>query len=110
MKVRTFLAGGVLFLSTIAIGSAKSWDVVMESATKAGNLTLPAGAYHVKVDNQQAVFTQAGTGKKFTAPVKIQQAPKKFDQTAVETQQHGDQQVIQSIDLGGTTEMLEFDE
>jgi len=42
--------------------------------------------------------------------VKIEQVPQKYDQTAVETRQEGATQVIQSIDLGGTAEKLEFTE
>jgi len=109
MKARSILAGGALFLSMVAMGSAKSWDITVDSGTKAGNIVLPAGNYSVKLNNNQALFT-SGSGKKYTVPVKVENAAKKFDQTTVQTEKQGDTQVIQSIDLGGTTEQLDFGE
>jgi hypothetical protein len=111
MKPRFLLAGAALFLSTIAIGNAKTWDVMMDSPTKAGNLLLPKGNYSVKLDkSNQAIFTAADSGKKYATTVKIQNAPQKFEATQVESTKRGDQEVIQSIDLGGTNEMLQFGE
>ena len=109
MRTRTLLAGGALFLSLVAIGSAKSWDIMVDSATKAGNVVLPAGNYSVKLNNNQALFTSE-SGKKYTVAVKVENAAKKYDQTTVQTEKQGDAQVIQSIDLGGTTEKLDFGE
>lgn len=109
MKIKTFLASGVLLLSLAAIGSAKSWDIVVDSNTKAGTALLPAGTYTVKINNNQAMFT-SDSGKKFTVPVKIANGSTKYEETAVRTQKQGDTSVIQSIDLGGTTEELQFGE
>ena len=109
MKLRSFLASGALFLSMVAMGSAKSWDIMVDSATKAGNVVLPAGNYSVKLNNNQALFTSE-SGKKYTVAVKVENAAKKYDQTTVQTEKQGDAQVIQSIDLGGTTEKLDFGE
>jgi phosphoribosylformylglycinamidine (FGAM) synthase-like amidotransferase family enzyme len=94
----------------VAIGSAKSWDITVHSATKAGSTVLPAGEYRVKLDNNQATFTETGSGKQFTVAVKVQQGDHKFDATATETVKQGDTDVIQHIDLGGTTEELQFGE
>ena len=93
----------------VAMGSAKSWDIMVDSATKAGNVVLPAGNYSVKLNNNQALFTSE-SGKKYTVAVKVENAAKKYDQTTVQTEKQGDAQVIQSIDLGGTTEKLDFGE
>ncbi len=41
MKIKTFFATGALLLSLVAIGSAKSWDIVVDSNTKVGTTVLP---------------------------------------------------------------------
>jgi uncharacterized membrane-anchored protein len=97
MKIKTFLATGAMLLSFVALGSAKSWSIVVDSNTKAGSVALPAGNYNVKVDNNQALFTSE-TGKKFTVAVKVK------------TAKQGDANVIQAIDLSGTTQELTFGE
>jgi hypothetical protein len=103
-------ATGALLLSIVAIGSAKSWDIVVDNNTKAGSVVLPAGSYSVKLNNNQATFTSEN-GKKFTVPVKVDTAAtKKYDATEVRTTKQGDTSVIQSIDLSGTTEELQFGE
>jgi|ERR1039458_5179538 hypothetical protein len=109
MRAKTFLASGLLSLAMVVIGSAKSWDIMVDSPTKAGNVMLPAGNYSVKLDNNQAIL-KSDSGKTYTVPVKVEQAGHKYSQTAVETQKEGDTSVIQSIDLGGTTDKLEFGE
>jgi hypothetical protein len=111
MKLRSTLACGALLLSMVSIGSAKTWDIIIgNSTTKAGNVMLPAGNYRLKLDNtnNQAIFIQPDSGKKFTIPVKVEQTPKKVDATTVETKNMGGNDVIQIIDLGGTTEKLNF--
>ena len=111
MRARSLMAGGVLFLSMVAIGSAKSWDIIMGSATKAGSVVLPAGNYNIRLkNNTEAVFTAADSGKTYNVPVKVEQAQHKYGDTAIETKQEGNQQVVQSIDLGGTADKLEFGE
>jgi hypothetical protein len=109
MKVRAFLATSALFLSMAAIGSAKSWDIVIDSNTKAGNVVLPAGNYSVKVNNNQALFT-SDSGKKYTVTVKVDNgAAKKYDTTELKTTKQGETSVIQAIDLSGTNEELQFE-
>jgi len=110
MKMKTMFATGALLLSLVAIGSAKSWDIVIDNNTKAGNVVLPAGSYTVKLNNNQALFTSEN-GKKFTVPVKVDTgAAKKYDATEVRTSKQGETTVIQAIDLSGTNEELQFDE
>jgi VCBS repeat-containing protein len=110
MRVRPFLLGGALFLSMVAIGSAKTWDIAVQSATQAGTVTLPAGEYSVKLNNNQALFTASNSGKTYNVPVTIQKAARKYSQTSVETKKTGETNVIQHIDLGGTMDELQFGE
>jgi hypothetical protein len=108
MKIKTFFATGAMLLSIVAIGSAKSWDIVVDANTKAGSVVLPAGNYSVRLNNNEALFISE-SGKKFTVPVKVDTAaPKKYDATEVKTVKQGDTNVINAIDLGGTTQELQF--
>ena len=109
MKMKTMFATGALLLSLVAIGSAKSWDIVIDNNTKAGSVVLPAGSYTVKLNNNQALFTSED-GRKFSVPVKVNTgATKKYDATEVRTTKQGDATVIEAIDLSGTTQELHFD-
>lgn len=110
MKIKTLFATGAMLLSFVALGSAKSWDIVVDSNTKVGTTVLPAGSYSVKLNNNQAQFTSEN-GKRFTVPVKVSNgSAKKYDATEVKTAKQGDTNVIQSIDLSGTTQELQFGE
>ena len=110
MKTTSFLAGGVLLLSAVAVVSAKSWDIALDYTAKAGNVTLPAGNYSVKLDNNQAVFRAASSDRTYNVPVKLATEPRKYDETKLEVKVQGDTEMIEAIDLAGTATKLEFGE
>jgi hypothetical protein len=110
MTTRSLLLAGTLALSCLTLANAKSYNIMLSSPANAGTLQLKAGAYQVKVEGSNAVFTNVDSGKKFTAPVKIENASKKFDQTAVDTTSKSGTDQIQSIELGGSTTQLQFGE
>jgi hypothetical protein len=106
MTTKSLLLTGALALASLSIGYAKSYDLVFSTPVRAGNLQLQPGQYTLKVKGNTATFTNVETDKTYTAPVKIQDAGKKFDVTAVDTSK--DQ--IQKIELGGSNNELEFGE
>jgi hypothetical protein len=108
MSARSLLIVGALTLGSLGIASAKSYDITLTAPAKAGNIELKPGDYKVKVEGSQAVFTDTGNSKTFTAPVKVGQAGKKFDATTVESSKVGDMDNIQAIELGGSSTKLEF--
>ncbi len=108
MTTKSLLLIGTLALAGLA--SAKSYDIVLSGATKAGNIELGAGQYSLQVKGTNAVFTNVETGKSFTAAVKVQNAGKKFEQTAVDSQKQNGQDQIKSIELGGSSTLLELGE
>lgn len=108
MTTKSLLMIGTLALASIA--SAKSYDIILSAPTKAGNVQLNAGEYNLKVKGTNAVFTNVETGKSFTAPVKVQQAAKKFDNTAVDTKSNNGADEIKTIELGGSMTQLELGE
>jgi len=97
-----------LAVSSFTIASAKSYDIVLSSPTKAGSLELKPGQYRLKVEGTNAVFTNIDSAKSFTTPVKVENATEKFDVTQVETNKVGSEDSIQEIDLGGSHTKLGF--
>jgi len=108
MNIRSFLIVGTLSLASLGIASAKSYDVVINQPTMAGAATLQPGEYKLKVENNQAVFTDVQNRKSVTAPVKVENANQKFNETQVETTHQADMEHISTIDLGGSTTQLNF--
>jgi chemotaxis response regulator CheB len=107
MKNR-LLVVGALALASLSLASAKTYDIILTQASKAGNVQLAPGEYHLKVEGSNAVFTNLDNNKHFTVPVKVQSADKKFDQTAVETDDTNGSSTVQAIELGGSTTKLGF--
>ena len=70
-------------------------------------MQLKAGEYKVKVDGTNAVFTDKQF-KSVTAPVKVEQARKKFQYTAVDASKEGDVDKVNAIEFGGSNTRLEF--
>jgi hypothetical protein len=107
MKNRILLVGA-LTLASLSLASAKTYDIILTQASKAGNVQLAAGEYHLKIQGSNAVFTNLDNNKSFTVPVKVENAEKKFDQTAVDTNDANGSTTVQSIELGGSTTKLGF--
>ncbi len=108
MTKRSLLLLGVLAMSILSIASAKSYSITFTSPTVVGSTQLAAGDYTLKVDGTNAVFTNVNSNKSVTAPVKIENGAKKYDQTSVETTMNGAAQQINDIQLGGSTTKLNF--
>jgi hypothetical protein len=111
MTIKSILFSAALAAATVTMASAKSYDVVFSDPVMAGNLQLQAGQYSLKVEGSNAIFTDQKTYQSFTAPIKkIDNAQKKFDQTMVDTDKNGNVDLLKSIDLAGSTSILEFGE
>jgi hypothetical protein len=108
MTAKSLLFVGALGVASLGIASAKSYDIVLTSPAMAGNLELKPGAYQLKVEGSQAVFTDTRTSKTWTAPVKAETAATKFGETTVESTTQGDMAHIHTIDLAGSNTKLEF--
>ena len=109
MKNRCLFLATALATVGLSLASAKSYDITLSEATKAGVVQLAPGTYKVKVEGANAVFTDM-KGKKTSTPIKIENAGRKHDLTAVETTTSNDGAKLQSIELGGSTETIEFGE
>ena len=108
MTTRSLLIVGALTLSSLGIASAKSFDIILGAPAMAGDTELKAGEYKLKVDGNQAIFTDTQSSKSFTVPVKVENGDHKFGQTSVETTSQKGMDSIQTIDLAGSNTKLEF--
>jgi hypothetical protein len=104
MTTKSLFLIGTLALAGIA--SAKSYDIVLSASAQAGSVQLAAGEYSLKLQGTNAVFTNVATGKSVTAPVKVENAAKKFEETAVDSNANK----ITAIELGGSNTKLEMGE
>ena len=71
-------------------------------------MQLKSGSYDVKVDGDKAIFTDVNSSKKYSVPVKLENAAKKFEYTKVETTNGGKADVLKDIQLGGSTTQVNF--
>jgi hypothetical protein len=120
MTRKSLFVACILTLSAMGIASAKSYDVTLGKAARAGAIELKPGNYAVKLVNGQAVFTRevsgsevyptdaTGDGKPINVPVTVEHAGKKFSQTSLQTTDKGGAAAVQEIDLGGTDTKLVF--
>lgn len=106
--MKKFLVVAGLALSSLTVLSAKTYDIVLSSKTKAGALELKPGQYKLKIDGSNAVFTDTSKGKSYTTPVKVETTDKKFPDTRVQSVKDGDAEKITEIDLGGAKTKLGF--
>ena len=67
---------------------------------------MKPGAYKLKIEGSQAVFTDVKSGKSFNVPVKVENAEKKFSYTLLETADQNGMNTIHAIDLEGSTPRL----
>jgi hypothetical protein len=110
MTIKSLLCAGTLALASLTLAHAKSYDFALAKTVQAGNVQLKPGQYTVKVQGGNAVFTDAQSDKRFTAPVKIENGAIKFGVTMVDTDKQGATDQLRSIELGGSTNTLEFGE
>jgi uncharacterized protein YdbL (DUF1318 family) len=105
MKLKLTILFAVIGLS---LASAKSYDISLSQASKAGTLDLQAGDYKIAVDGTKVTFTLIKTGKSVETAASVQAAPKKFSVTLVDAEAVSGTNKIHEIDLGGTTTKVLF--
>ncbi|MEO8097988.1 MAG: hypothetical protein ABI811_09830 [Acidobacteriota bacterium] len=107
-KFGIYVAAAALSMAVIA--AAKSYEVDFAKPVQAGGAQLAAGEYKVKLEGATAVFTPANSNKSLTVPVKLESVAKKYSETTTDTVQRGGDVRLRSIELGGSTTKLEFEQ
>jgi hypothetical protein len=130
MKMNFFIGFAVLGLS---LASAKSYEISVDTVSRAGGVQLQPGVYKVTLDGSKVKFTDEDSGKwvetnatvETTAEAKfgtteryftvdsknniVETAAKaKYDDTAVETNEDNGVTTVTEIDLGGTRTDIKF--
>ena len=104
--MKKILFGSALLFAALCTASTKQYTVTFVTPVQVGAVKLAAGEYKVKVEGSQAVFTDAQSKSSVTVPVKIENSDKKFNNTAVETNNQNGATNIQAIELGGSNTRL----
>jgi hypothetical protein len=100
---------GILFAVVgLSLASAKTYEISLATASKAGGVDLKAGDYKVALDGSKVTFTALKTGKSVEADASVQTATKKFANTLVDAETVSGTAKIHEIDLGGTTTKVMF--
>ena len=108
MKPRTFLMAAALAILTLSVASAKTYDILLSSPTKAGNVQLKPGEYRLTVNGTKAIFTDVNSSKSFTTEVKVENSDTKFGDTKIDASSDGSTSVIKDIELGGSKTKIDF--
>jgi len=106
--MKSILMVAALAVASLSVVSAKSYEIVLNSPTMAGQTKLSAGHYLVKVNGSVAEFRNMDNSHTTTVPVKIDAAGNKFTFTAVDTKVENGVNQIESIELQDTNSKLEF--
>jgi hypothetical protein len=108
MTLKSILTVGALSLTLVFLLNARSYDIHLYTPAMAGNVQLPAGDYKLKVDGTSAVLKDTDNNKTYTTTVKVETEDKKFDETAVVTDNNNGATHIRAIEIGGSNTKLEF--
>ena len=105
MKIKFLIGFALLGLS---LASARSYEISVDSVSKAGDLELKPGLYKVSVAGTKVKFTNEDTGKAVETNATMESNKGKFDATSLETEQVNGVNKINEIDLGGTPTKIKF--
>ena len=106
MKIKFLIGFALLGLS---LASAKSYEISVDSVSKAGDLQLAPGLYRVSIAGNTVKFTNEDTGKAVQTNATMESNGKtKYDATALETETVNGVNKINEIDLGGTPTKIKF--
>ena len=107
MTLRSLIVFVVLGLS---VAGAKSYEITLQSASKAGKLRLLPGRYKVEaIDPEKVRFTDLTSGKSKETEGKLVNTEKRFTDTSINATQVQKVSEIHEIGLGGTNSKIVFE-
>jgi len=106
--MKSVILAAALGLASMTFASAKSYNVVLNTAVKVGPAQLAAGSYKLALDGHVATFTNVDSGKRVMVLVHRNDAGVDFDRTAVDLVNQNGTQRIEAIELEDTNSKLEF--
>ena len=94
---------------SLSIAGAKTFEITLDSAVKAGSVELKPGKYNlVLMEDSKVRFTSAN-GQTLETNAKLSTADKKFPSTQIDLKQMNGADHINEIDLGGTKTKIQFE-
>jgi hypothetical protein len=105
MFLRSLVVFSVLALS---VAGAKSFEIMLSQAAKAGTAELQPGKYTVAVEGSKVRFRNADTGKTVETDATVATSDKKYRNTEVNMTSANGRSTVSEIDLGGTNTKVEF--
>ncbi len=102
-----YVAALVLLCSSLLL--AKTYTITLSDASKVGDRELKPGNYALKLEGNKAVFLDRTRKPVLETSVKVENAARKFDSTAIEFRKVDGANRIQAISLGGSNLKLVFD-
>ena len=93
----------------LSVASAKTFEITLDTAAKAGSVELKPGKYNlVLMEDSKVKFTNAN-GQALETSAKMSTAEKKFSATQIDLKQINGTAQINEIDLGGTKTKIQFE-
>lgn len=99
----------VLALLCASLLLAKTYTINLSDTAKIGNVELKPGAYALKLEGDKAIFLDRARKPVLETSVKVENAARKFDATAIEFRKVDGANRIQAISLGGSKTKLLFE-
>ncbi len=106
--MKNFLIIAALAVASLSVAGAKSYEIVLNHQTLAGQTTLAAGHYRVKLNGSNLEFVNVQSKKSTSVPVKVENGASKFEYTAVDTKTNNGVDQIESIQLQDSNTKLAF--
>ena len=103
---RSLIMFAVLGLS---VAGAKTYDITLDSAAKAGSVELKPGKYSLELMEDSKVRFTSANGQAVETSAKLSTVEKKFSSTQIDLKQSNGTALIDEIDLGGTKTKIQFE-
>ena len=103
---RSLILFAVLGLSA---AYAKTYDITLDSAVKAGSVELKPGKYSLALMEDSKVRFTSANGQAVETSAKLSTVEKKFSATQIDLKQVNGTAQINEIDLGGTKTKIQFE-
>ena len=99
----------IVALMSVVLASAKTYTFTISEPATAGSAQLKPGEYKLKLDGTQVVLIDNG-GKQIDTTAKVETADRKFNQTSISISTADGSNRIISIELGGSTNRVVFED
>jgi hypothetical protein len=93
----------------LSVAGAKTYDITLDSAAKAGSVELKPGKYSLELMEDSKVRFTSANGQAVETSAKLSTVEKKFSSTQIDLKQSNGTALIDEIDLGGTKTKIQFE-